>query len=354
MTELGSEVIVPHGVLERFCSAALSSRGVREDVREHVVRSLTETSLRGVDSHGLELLPHYVRALDSGRINPVPAYRFDETSPSTARLDADHTFGHAAGAEAMSRAVDLARASGTGAVAVFNSTHFGAAAYFAFIAARANMIGMSFTHADSLMLSYGGSRPFFGTNPICFAAPIEGEDPFCLDMATTRVSWNKVRRHREAGLRLPPGWACDDRGEPTSEPASAAALLPIGDYKGFGLAMIVEILCSLLTGAPNGRDILRMYADPIDQKRYLGHFFIAIDVARFEDVAIFKRRLRALIDAVRSEPPKSGDTPVMVPGDPEKRKLSRRLLEGIPISRAIFEEYRAIGGAIGFAWSGIA
>lgn len=338
------------GDLRRLAAALLRGRRVRGDVAASVVDSLVETSLRGVDSHGIELLPHYVRALDAGRINPDPSYRFERTAAATATLDADHTFGHAAGAEAMRQAMAMAREAGSGAVAVSSSTHFGAAAYFALLAAREGFLAFSFTHADSLMLSYGGTRPYFGTNPICFAAPCRDEEPFCLDMATSQVSWNKILRHRQSGEPLGDGWAFDAEARPARDAEAARMLGPIGLYKGYGLAMMVEILCGVLTGMPFGRDIVRMYADPIDAKRRLGHFFMAIDPGRFLDPALFRERLQDLIDRVRAEPAADPAQPVMVPGDPEKKMFAVRSAEGIPLSPRAAEEFRALAAEVGEPW----
>ncbi len=337
---------VPERVLRAFCVAALKSRGVRTDVLEHVTSSLLQTSLRAVDSHGLELLPHYIDALDSGRINPDPRYRFEQTAPSTGKLDADHTFGHAAGGEAVGHAVELARQSGMGAVAVFDSSHNGAQAYFSLLAAEQGMLGFSFTHADSLLLSHDGTRPFFGTNPLSCAAPCR-EEPFSLDMAPTHVTWNKVRLHRAAGESMPAHWACDDRGNPTTDPLEAAGLLPIGTYKGYGLSMMVEILCSLLTGMPFGRDISKMYVDT-EKKRYLGQFYMALDISCFEDPQRFRNRLQAMMEQVRSEPGKDPQTPPQVPGDPEKKAAAERHKEGIPISEPTYERYLELAQEIGF------
>lgn len=344
-------VTIPHEKLKEFCTAALKSKSVRDDVAYHVSESLIQTSLRGVDSHGIELLPHYLRALDSGRINPNPTYNYRATAPSTGVMDADHTFGHAAGAEGMLKAVDMARTSGIGAVSVYNSTHFGAAAYFSLLASKQDLIGISSTHADSLMLSHSGVRPFFGSNPLCFSAPCESEDPFCLDMATTLVSWNKLLRHRRDSKNIPSDWACDIRGDPTTNPDDAVSLLPIGGYKGFGLSMVIDIVCSLLSGMPFGRDITKMYADPIEKKRHLGHFFMAIDIARFTDATMFKERLRMIVDEVRSEPAKNSEIPVMVPGDPEKKMFDIRSNAGIPVSIAAYEEFKYISADIGFKLS---
>jgi LDH2 family malate/lactate/ureidoglycolate dehydrogenase len=336
--------------LRRLAAALLRSRRVRDDVAGPVVTSLVETSLRGVDSHGIELLPHYVRALDAGRINPDPHYRFERTAAATSRLDADHTFGHAAGAEAMRQAMTMAREAGSGAVAVANSTHFGAAAFFALLAAREGFLALSFTHADSLTLTHGGTRPFFGTNPVCFAAPCRDEEPFCLDMATSQVSWNKILRHRQSGEPLGDDWAFDAEARPARDAEAARMLAPIGAYKGYGLAMMVEILCGVLTGMPFGRDIVRMYADPIETKRRLGHFFMAIDPGRFLDPALFRVRLQELIDRVRAEPAADPAQPVMVPGDPEKKTFAVRTAEGVPLSPRAAEEFRALAAEIGEPW----
>ncbi|MBU0568836.1 Ldh family oxidoreductase [bacterium] len=349
MKSLAEEHInIPHGILRDFCIAVLKNRSVKDDVLYHVVESLIQTSLRGVDSHGIELLPHYICALDAGRINPDPKYRYTTTAQSTGKLDADHTFGHAAGAEGMVRAVEMARTSGIGAIAVYNSTHFGAAAYFSFLASKQDMIGMSFAYADPLMLSYSGVRPFFGPNPICFTAPCENEGPFCLDMSTTLISWNKLRSYKAGGKEIPSDWACDEEGNLTTNPNEAVSLLPIGKYKGFGLSMMIDILCSLLSGMPFGRDITKMYTDPIEKKRYLGHFFIAIDIACFAKVSTFKKRLQEMMDAVRSEPAKNREVPVMVPGDPEKKMHEIRIKTGIPVSRMTYEKFKQISAEIGF------
>lgn len=333
--------------LEEFCISSLKYKNVRSDVIDCVTKSLIQTSLRGVDSHGIRLLPHYLEAIDSGRINTNPQYIFEERSPSTAKLDGDHTFGHAAGKEGMEKAIAKAKETGMGAVAVFNSTHFGAAAFFSLVAADKDMIGISFTHADSLMLTYNGKRPFFGTNPLCFAAPCEREYPFCLDMATTRVTWNKIKKKMDEKQKIPKSWGVDKTGKETTDVEKVAYLLPIGDYKGYGLGMMIEILCGLLTSMPYGNNICRMYDDPIDKKRKLGHFFIAIDIECFEEKQRFKKRLKKMMDEVRKEPSKKGEK-IMVPGDPEKKEMKIRLEKGIPLDKVTLQKLRQIAKNINF------
>jgi ureidoglycolate dehydrogenase (NAD+) len=337
---LNSQHYIHSTHLREFACTLLEASGARSDVAGYVAEGLTQTSLRGVDSHGIRLLPHYLDALKAGRLNPDPVFRFEKTAPATGRLDGDHTFGHAAGSVGMKHALQLAKDAGMGAVAVYNSSHFGAAAYYALQAANQGFIGFSFTHADSLMHSFNGKRAYFGTNPICMAVPCKDEEPFCLDMATSRVTWNKILQYRENDQPVPSGWGIDAHGGDTRDPHDVSSLKPIGDYKGFGLAMLVEILCSLLTGMPFGQHISRMYADPIHQKRFLGHFFMAMRIDSFVDPSIFKLQLKQLITEVRNEPAADPVQPVMVPGDPEKHTAAQRSRTGIPIPDALWKKFQ--------------
>lgn len=337
--EQTEKVLIKAEQLRSAFHEVLASLNVDKVVAHHVVEGLVQTSLRGVDSHGIRLFPHYAKVVKAGRVNGHPKYQFHKGGNSVGRLDADHTYGHAAGAEAMKYVLDMARQTGCGAVSVFNSSHFGAAAYCGLMAAENDMIGISLTHADALMLTTGGIRAFFGTNPICVTAPVEGEGPFCHDMATTTITWNKVKMHREKNLPLAHGLAADKQGESTTDPHAAESVMPIGGYKGFGLGMVVDILCGLLSGMPFGREITSMYLTPLDQRRYLGQFYLALDVSKFQDVKLFKSRLKKYMDEIRREPAKDAANPVMVPGDPEKKAFIARSQEGIPLSSY---EYDAI------------
>lgn len=330
-----------------FMREALRQAGVRADVADYVSEGLIQTSLRGVDSHGIRLLPHYLRGVRGGRINPSPKYGFKKTSLSTGMLDADHTFGHAAGMEAAKRAMHLARAAGTGHVAVYNSTHFGAAAYYALEIARHDMIGMAFTNTDALVKTYAGTRPFLGNNPICFAAPCRGEGPFCLDMATSIVTFNKIRQWREEGVRALPGVGADKNGRETRDPHRITTLMPVGTYKGYGLSMAAEVLCSLLSGMPYGPHIPKMFEAPLHAKRYLGQFICAIRIDCFQDPQAFKKRMRAMMDELRSEPRLQAQVPVQVAGDPEKAAERERSSRGIPVPKALLKEFEAIGEELG-------
>jgi len=325
MTYLPADRVLPF-VKEVFLKTA-----VREDVAEQTARGLWMTSLRGVDTHGVRLVPHYVLGVQEGRINPHPKMDFKQTSMSTGLLDADHTFGHAGGIVAMHKAIELAHNTGSGFVAVKNSSHCGAMAYFALEACKSDMIGLAFTHATSKVRTSGSSQPFFGTNPICFTAPMKSEGPFCFDSAPTRITSNRINQHREDNAVLPQGCAADGNGHETRDPHLAEQLLPIGDYKGYGWAMMVDILCGLLTGMPVGSDISKMFVDPMSQKRLLGQFYGAIRIDTFEEPNRFKQRLQDMADTIRMLPRIDPEVQVQVPGDPEKRCEQERRESGIPV-----------------------
>lgn len=309
----------------------LKSENVDPYASGHVADGLVHASLRGVDSHGIRLMPHYLEALKAGRINPRPKYQFSQTSQATGVLDADHGFGHGSGMEAVGKAVELAQLAGMGAVVVKHSTHFGAASFFALEISKHEMIGMSFTHADSLIVPTGGTKRFLGNNPICFTAPCEGEEPICLDMATSVITFNRVLQLREEGRFAPHGTGADEAGNETTDPHKISNLLPVGGYKGYGLSLMVEILCALLSGMPFGPDIPRMYDAPIGDKRNLGHFFIAIRIDAFVKTDVFMRRMRDLARRLRSEPSLDSDRSVQVMGDPEKKIAGVREEKGIPL-----------------------
>lgn len=333
-------VYVPADELERSAQKLLVRRGVCEDVAKTTARGLVWTSLRGIDSHGIRLLPHYLAAVQGGRLNPTPLMKFVATAAATGLLDADDTFGHAAGVKAMHHAIELARNCGIGAVGVANSSHCGALSFFAHEAARQDMIGLVFTHATARVKSPRSNRAFFGNNPICFVAPMADEAPFCFDAATTGITFNAVRAAAVDGRLVGPGLVADAHGIETTDPTKAEQLLPIGDYKGFGLSMMVDILCAVLTGMPSGNQVSQMFGSPMSEKRQLGHFFCAIKIAAFRDVVDFKNDLQNLASRLRAEPTVEPlKQNVLVPGDPEKAIWETRSRNGIPISS---HEYAAL------------
>jgi ureidoglycolate dehydrogenase (NAD+) len=331
-TRLASDVVLR---VMREQLVALGAAGA-----DHVAASLVSTSLRGTDSHGIGLFPHYVRAVTAGRVAKAPRIEPVQESGATCVLDADHAFGHLSGSVAIAKACDLAESVGMGAVAVRNSTHFGAAAYFALQACERGYLGFAFTNADALVRAWGGRARGLGTNPICVTAPLEREEPLCLDMATSAISWNKVLGARRRGEPLPPNVASDSSGEPTTDANAAAMVEPVGTYKGYGLGLVVEMLCGVLSDGPIGHELLPMFTSPIEARRKISHFFMALDPARFVPADRFRTRLQALVDSLRGLG--SAEHPVLVPGDPEKAIYLERARDGIPIDQPKLDELLAV------------
>jgi LDH2 family malate/lactate/ureidoglycolate dehydrogenase len=342
-------------------AAALAHRGLSSEHAGFVVDGLLTASLRGIDTHGIRLFPVYLAELDGGRARARPEIRWQLGAPAFQVMDAGHALGLVAGQIACREAVRLAKANGIAAVAVKSSNHFGAASVYSLQMARAGVIGLAFTNSDALVAPAGGVAPLFGTNPLSAAALGAGGDLFCVDMATSQVSYSKVKSHRERGLPLEPGWAVTPDGRDAAEgagdaaePAEAspagdldvAALKPLGGHKGQCLGMLVEVLTALLTGMPFDHELSHLYAEPYDEPRQVAHLFLAIDVAAGEDPEVFRSRLSRLLNLTRAQEAGAGER-VVAPGDLEQEAERERLARGIPLTAgeaAFFERIEAEAG----------
>jgi len=332
MTETRTYHYIAHDDIRRFIYDAFKAVNCTDEIAELTSHALWLTNLRGVDSHGIRLLPHYIAGLEAGRLNPNPNIQIDDTAPSTAVLDADHTLGHAASMRAMRHAISKAETNGVGMVVVKNSSHNGSMATYGLEAAKHNMIGMAMTNASPSVRSPNSKTKFFGTNPTCISAPMQDEEPFCFDATPVPFSVNKVKTYAEDGITLPAdNIAADADGYPTTDPSLAAQMLPIGDYKGFGFLMMADVLTAVLSGMPSGDDVASMYKTPLDQHRRLGHFCMAIRISAFRNLDDFKRDLQNNANEIRQQPRMSDDVPVMVPGDPEKATTAERTANGVPL-----------------------
>jgi LDH2 family malate/lactate/ureidoglycolate dehydrogenase len=346
MADENKEIIYLDGeILQDLMQKILISKSVDKEAATRVSEGLVQTSLRGIDSHGINLFPHYCRAVKAGRINKKPEISIKQNASSVAIVDADHAFGHHSGSVAVQHAIKMAKENGIGAVGVKNSSHFGSAAYFAFQANKENCIGMAFTNGDALVKIYNSKEIFFGTNPICFTAPLKNEEPFCIDMATSQVAWNKVQNYKRQGMKLEEGWAYDIDGKETLDAEKANSLVSIGKYKGYGLGMMVDILCATLVGGVISKDMLSMHKAPINEKRMVSHFFMVIDISKFINIDAFKDSLQEMVDRIRKYE-KSDTEDVMVAGDPEKKSFKKRSEEGIPVDEDKFNELISISAEI--------
>jgi len=338
---------VPADWLARVMDGALQRRGLTAEHAGFVADGLIEASLRGVDTHGVRLFPTYLAELDGGRSRARPEMGWLPGARAARVLDAGHALGLVAGRVACDEAVRLAREYGVGTVAVCNSNHFGPASCYTLAMARQGVLGLAMTNSDALVAPFQGVRPLFGTNPLSFAAAAEGEDLFCADLATSQVSYSKVKLRRERGLPLEPGWAVTASGEDAARTSDeVSALQPLGGPKGQCLGMMVEILCTLLTGMPLDHELSHLYVEPFDEPRRVGHLFLAFDVPAFTDPGTFRVRLSHLLALVREQPGAAGER-VLAPGDLESEAAAERREHGIPMTGAELSRFEEIERAMG-------
>jgi LDH2 family malate/lactate/ureidoglycolate dehydrogenase len=347
--ELKSVNAVDHRKLTRFVSAVFEKLGVPKQDADIGADALVQADLRGVDTHGvIRFSPHawYVKWLREGSMTARPNIRIVSETASSALLDGDRGMGMVVGHRAMELAIRKAKESGIGMVAVRNSRHYGMSAYYSMMALPHDMIGIAMTNASRQVVPTFGREARFGTNPMCFAVPSNRELPFVLDMATTTAAAGKLELAARQGKSIPQGWALNEQAQATDDPRlaqKARRLLPLGgsreggSHKGYGLAIVVEILCGVLTGTLTA---LNADQDP------RGHFFGAIRVDTFRPIDEFKRDMDRLIGELKATPPIEGQNRVYVPGEIEFETAAERLEHGIPLLPSVLKGLREVGGLV--------
>ena len=297
--------------------------------------ALCMTSLRGVDSHGIRLLNFYISRALLKKKNIKPKFIFKKKFPAVSILDADRALGHVAGFKAMERGMKDANKYGISLVVVKNSTHPGALASIAIPVAKKGFAALAFTNSDSLMLSHLGKQKLLGTNPICFVAPSDENEPFCLDMATTAYTFNKLLMFKKMGLNLPNNFAADKDGNMTNDPNTAFSLFSSGGYKGFGLSIMVEILTAVLANMSLDFEIPAMHSNS-KKIRKITQTYIVFRVDSVTSKNLFIKNLKKLSKKVRSD--KKGNSNAVMPNDPENKIMKKRLKKGIPLNEETYED----------------
>ena len=341
---------VNHEKLIRFVARSFEKLDVPASDAEIAANVLVASDLRGVDTHGvIRFNPYswYVKWLTEGAMTAKPNIRVVTESASTALLDADNGMGMVAGHRAMEIAIKKAQQSGVGIVTVRNSRHYGMSAYYSMLALPHDLIGIAMTTASRQVVPTFGRDARFGTNPICFAVPAKDERPFVLDMATNTAAAGKLELAVRLGKPIPTGWALNEKAEPTNDPKvaqRARRLLPLGgsresgSHKGYGLGILVEILCGVLTGTITA---LNANQEP------RGHFFGAIDPAAFRPAAEFKADMDRLIRELKSTPPVEGESRVYVAGEIEFETAEERSERGIPLHGSVLKGLRDVAAQLG-------
>lgn len=331
--------------LTDFAEAVLHGAGVPPLTARLVAETLVAANLRGVDSHGVQLLIWYSEQIAARNVDVHQAGHIAAENGACMLYDGDNGIGQLVSDTCCDHAVRLAKDHGIGMVVARNSTHFGAAAWWAQKLAREGLVGIVMCNATALVAPWQGRDKMLGTNPICMAVP--GPKTFLLDMATTTVALNRVYKAVLSGEQsIPAGWAMDAEGNPTTDPQTAldGLPMPLGGYKGSGLAVMVEILCAVLSGGAMLTNVggIRVQNVPMSASQ----MFLAIDAARFLPLEEFTARMQFVRDTIKSSRPAAGYDEVLIAGDPEWRNEETRLRDGIPVSTGIWQQLTALASSL--------
>ena len=346
--------------LQTFATRCFEAVGMNAVDAALVADSLVAAEVRGVTSHGLVRLPVYLQNLKDGLVDPAGRPTLAADGPAVALVDGKRAMGQVASKVAMDLAIERARSHGIGAVAVRNSNHFGAGAYWAMLALPHRMLGVAMTNGAVAMAPTGGVTPLLGNNPLAVASPSGEELPVVLDMAQTMVARGWIKLAAMRGQPLPDGWAQDAKGRPTNDPNVAldGSLLPIGGYKGYGLSVVVELLTAALSGAAMGANLENMgfTAGAREETRYpvheaggagTGHFFAAIDVARFIPFDVYTARVDALVRTMKLSELGEGVSTILLPGEREFATERQRRAEGVAVTGEVAEQLAAASALTG-------
>ena len=297
-----------------------------------VARCLVRADLRGVDTHGLQTLPHYLDRVRRGLINPRPNLTVERVTPMIGALDGQDAFGFVVATKGMAEAIDMASEFGVGIVSARRSTHFGAAANYALQAMDAGYIGIVFTNASKAMPPWGGRAGLLGTSPIAVAAPAGQETPFDLDMSPAVAARGKIRRAARRGQPIPLGYALDAKGRQTTDPNAAldgGTVQPIGGPKGSALAMLMDVMSGVISGAAFGGDV-RNHFEEYDKPQNVGHFMMAMRPDLFISRDEYSRRMDTLVQRVHACPTAECFDEVIMPGECERRLEAKHRRTGVP------------------------
>ncbi len=298
----------------------LMQAGLREDHAEQTAEILTWSHERGYASHGAVRVEYYCERIAKGGITVDPKFTWNETGPCSGILDGDNGVGYVVATEGMKKAIEMAKKNGVAVVGMKNMSHSGSIGYYSEMAAKENMVAITFCQSDPMAVPYGGTEPYYGTNPISFAAPTADDRLVVFDMATTVQAWGKILDRRSKGESIPADWAVDEKGAPVTNPHLVNALVPIAGAKGYGLMMMVDVFSGVLLGVPFGKHVSSMYHD-LSEGRCLGQMHIVINPERFVGLDAFKKSMSQVCDELGAMTPAEGHSKVYYPGE---RAIIRR------------------------------
>ncbi len=342
---------VPFERLRAFICIALERIGLPADDALIMASLMAEADLQGSDGHGIIRLPPYAKRIKAGGVNPRPNIRVVQERAGMALLHGDNGMGHLVMERAARLAIEKARVTGIAWVGSQWSNHAGPASLYARMPLEHDMIGLYFAVGNANHLPpWGGLDVLLSTNPIAVAIPAGEEAPVVLDMATTVAAYGKVKAKLQRGEMMPEGWMIDREGRPITDPKRAAEgfLLPIGGYKGYGLALIIGLLAGTLNGAAMGKDVVEFNQDQTTPTN-TGQAIVAIDIAAFGDVEVFKRSVDALVRDLRGSRRMPGVERIWLPGEQSHAKRIAYARDGIPLAPALLRSLDQLAGELGIA-----
>ncbi|TQR18742.1 ureidoglycolate dehydrogenase [Psychrobacillus soli] len=327
--------------LKSLIKTKLNKAGLKEEHAEQAADVLVFADERGIHSHGAMRVEYYAERIAKGGINTNPDFRFEKTGPCSGIFHADGGNGHTAAKLAMDESIKMAKENGIAIVGVRDMSHSGAISYFTHQAAQEGLVGLTVCQSDPMVVPFGGAEPYYGTNPIAFAAPsTEDGKHMTLDMATTVQAWGKILHARSKNESIPDTWAVDKNGEPTTDPFSVNALLPISGPKGYGLMMMIDVLSGVLLGLPFGNKVSSMYED-LTAYRKLGQLHIVINPEFFGAINQFKNDISQSMDDLNNIKPAPGFQKVLYPGQNNDVVIEEYKENGIEIVDDILEYLRS-------------
>lgn len=322
------EVLVKRDALHTHVQAIYRAAGVSEEHAHTMADLQVETDVRGVHSHGTRAAPGYIRRMQAGHTNPRPEIQVKKEGPAFAIVDNDGGMGHLGSVLAMEMAIEKAKTTGVAICTIVESRHFGAAFNYAMMAAKEDMIGIAISSSSPGLAPWGGAERMLGNNPVAYAVPGGKEWPLVLDMASGVSAWGRIGTMRMYGKKLTKDWVLDKDGRSTEDPHEARILLPFGAVKGSGLAIMNDILASVL---PCGIATPHRKGDEFNGQRRGSHFVQAIDIKQFVDLDVFKAEIDHLWSTVRNARVREGFEKVYLPGEIEWLKKEAWYERGIPM-----------------------
>lgn len=336
--------------IREFSNAVFQAAGLTVQDAKTVTDVLIHADLRGHGSHGLTRIPIYAERIKAGVVKARPDIKLDRPSPGVLVVDGDNGPGPVVSLRALEAALDVARENGVCVATVGHSNHNGAGSFYVEKAVAAGCIAIAMTNAPPSMAVFGGRQAVLGTNPITFGTPITGDTPVLLDMATSVVARGKIVEAAKRGEAIPEGWALDADGKPTTSGVAAerGVVLPLSGPKGSALAIMVEVLCGVLSGGRFAGSLGNLYSDFVTPQD-VGHFMLLIDVSRTHVSDTHGDRVRELVTALKDCALADGFDAILMPGELEKGREDRTRQAGIALPGNVIADLDAIATGLGCA-----